>query len=113
MANTWGIRRQLLQDLSVVEQDLPQAEVQAAGHTVLPSWLRQFRIRCGEVESALSYHDYRTRTALQDAQGDRSGRLLAWLLRGGHRSTPAMSIRLVDGTIATSQLAINDAFRDY
>ncbi|KAJ1214024.1 hypothetical protein NDU88_001652 [Pleurodeles waltl] len=51
--------------------------------------------------------------ALQYAQGVRSGTLLAWLLREVHHGTQAMSIRINDSTMATSQLAINDTFRDY
>ncbi|KAJ1163833.1 hypothetical protein NDU88_004285 [Pleurodeles waltl] len=82
-------------------------------HGKLLARLRQYRIYRGEVESALSYHDFRTRMALQHAQGDRSGRLLAWLLQGEHRRAPAMLIRIADGTVATSQLAVDDAFRDY
>ncbi|KAJ1127778.1 hypothetical protein NDU88_006171 [Pleurodeles waltl] len=104
---------QLLRDLSEVEQDLRQIEVHAAARAVSPSQLQQYRICHGEAESALTYRDFRTYMALQHAQGDHSGRLLAWLLRGEHRSTPAMSIRMADDTMATSQLAINDAFHDY
>ncbi|KAJ1214499.1 hypothetical protein NDU88_002117 [Pleurodeles waltl] len=63
--------------------------------------------------STLSHHDYRTRMAVQHAQGDRLGKVLAWLLREVHHGTPAMSIRIQDGTIAPSQLTINENFRNY
>ncbi|KAJ1176103.1 hypothetical protein NDU88_001386 [Pleurodeles waltl] len=77
-----------------------------------PSQLHHYCIRRRDAESALSHHNYRTRMALQHAQGDLSGKLLAWLLREVHHGTPAMSIRTNDGTMATSQLAIHDTFRD-
>ncbi|KAJ1143549.1 hypothetical protein NDU88_009857 [Pleurodeles waltl] len=92
MATTWGIRRQLLRDLSAAEQDVRQTEVQIAGQTASPSRLCQYRLRRSEAESNLGYHDFPTRMALQHAQGDRSGRLLAWHFRGEHRSAPAMVI---------------------
>ncbi|KAJ1217522.1 hypothetical protein NDU88_005116 [Pleurodeles waltl] len=72
--NHLGVRRQLLRDLSVAEQDLRQAEVQAAGRIASPSQLQKYRLGRGVAESALSHHDLRTRMALQHAQGDRSGR---------------------------------------
>ncbi|KAJ1215955.1 hypothetical protein NDU88_003561 [Pleurodeles waltl] len=51
--------------------------------------------------------------ALQHAQLDHSGKVLPWLLREANHRTPAMAILLPDGRMATSQLAINDAFRTY
>ncbi|KAJ1126055.1 hypothetical protein NDU88_004468 [Pleurodeles waltl] len=113
MATTWWVGRQLLWDLSEVERDLRQAEVHTTGRTVSPSQLRQYHVLRREAESALSHHSYRILMALQHAQEDRSGEVFAWLLHEVHRGTPAMSIRINDGTMATSQLAINSTFRDY
>ncbi|KAJ1113007.1 hypothetical protein NDU88_001267 [Pleurodeles waltl] len=78
------VQRQLIHDRSEAEQDLRQAEVQVVGHTMWLSRLRQYGLRSGEAESTLGYHYFCTRMALQHAQGDHSGRLLAWLLRGWH-----------------------------
>ncbi|KAJ1105568.1 hypothetical protein NDU88_002973 [Pleurodeles waltl] len=37
IATTWGVRRLLIRDLSEVEPDLRQPEVQVTGHTMSPS----------------------------------------------------------------------------
>ncbi|KAJ1175546.1 hypothetical protein NDU88_000833 [Pleurodeles waltl] len=88
-------------------------KIHVAENTASQLQIRQLRIRRHEAESTLSHHDYRIRMALQHAQGDRSGKVLAWLLREAHHGTPAMSIKTPDGTVANTQLAINDTFRAY
>ncbi|KAJ1087615.1 hypothetical protein NDU88_000782 [Pleurodeles waltl] len=46
-------------------------------------------------------------------KGDHSGRLLAWLLREEWQHAPIGAICLTDGTVVSSQEAINNAFKDY
>ncbi|KAJ1113592.1 hypothetical protein NDU88_001834 [Pleurodeles waltl] len=102
-----------LKELAKIERDLHQAEIHVAENTVLALQLRQLRTRRHEAESTLRHQDYRTGMALQHAQVDQLGKVLAWLLREVHHGTPAMSITMPDGTMSTSQLAINDTFRAY
>ncbi|KAJ1187506.1 hypothetical protein NDU88_004281 [Pleurodeles waltl] len=49
----------------------------------------------------------------QYAEGDRAGRLLAWLVRQNSQPSPIGAIRLDSGTIVNSQVEMNDAFYTY
>ncbi|KAJ1131608.1 hypothetical protein NDU88_009943 [Pleurodeles waltl] len=79
-----------MRDLSEVERDLRQAEIHDVRRTVSLAKSRQLCVHRHRAESTLSHHVYRTRMALQHAQGDHSGKVLAWRLREVHRGTPAI-----------------------
>ncbi|KAJ1188660.1 hypothetical protein NDU88_005419 [Pleurodeles waltl] len=64
-------------------------------------------------DSSLSHHNFRKLMAMQHAHGVRSGKLLAWLFREELHSAPIVVLRLDDSTMATSQLATNDAYCAY
>ncbi|KAJ1201791.1 hypothetical protein NDU88_005597 [Pleurodeles waltl] len=66
-----------------------------------------------EADQRLHRHDYNYHLRRLQAEGDRSWRLLAWLLREDQQHTPIGAIRLIDGTLVTSQEAINNAFKEY
>ncbi|KAJ1214078.1 hypothetical protein NDU88_001705 [Pleurodeles waltl] len=66
-----------------------------------------------EADQLLRRHDYNYHLMRLQAEGDRSGRLLAWLLREDRQHTQIRAIRLIDRTMGTSQEAINNAFKEY
>ncbi|KAJ1103220.1 hypothetical protein NDU88_000647 [Pleurodeles waltl] len=73
--------------------------------------LREMRKLYDEADWHLRHHDYQYYRTQLYTEGDRSGRLLAWLFHDEQQHTPIGAIRLADGTMVSSQAAINDAFR--
>ncbi|KAJ1178596.1 hypothetical protein NDU88_003841 [Pleurodeles waltl] len=68
--------------------------------TVALEALRVLRLRRNEVDSRLQ-------------KFDRSGRLLAWLVRGEQQRGPIRAIRLDSGAAVNTQAEINDTFKQY
>ncbi|KAJ1141670.1 hypothetical protein NDU88_007998 [Pleurodeles waltl] len=66
-----------------------------------------------ETDARLQKFDYRHYTARLHAEGDRSSRLLSWLLKGEQQHSTINAIRLDEGSILNTQLEINKAFRQY
>ncbi|KAJ1091156.1 hypothetical protein NDU88_004283 [Pleurodeles waltl] len=87
-------------------------KTQVVNQMELPCQLCQLRENRIEAESTLSCHGFWKQMAMQHAHGDCLGKLLACLLREKHHSAPAVAIRFADGTVPTSQGAINDTFWD-
>ncbi|KAJ1097560.1 hypothetical protein NDU88_002678, partial [Pleurodeles waltl] len=75
--------------------------------------LKEMRAEHAKADATLRLHDHKHHVARLQSEGDRSGRLLAWLLREDRRCSPIGAIGTGAGAIATTQVKINDAFREY
>ncbi|KAJ1204139.1 hypothetical protein NDU88_007920 [Pleurodeles waltl] len=75
--------------------------------------LRAIRELYEEADLRLRRHDYNYDLMRLQVEGNRSGRLLAWLLQEDQQHTPIGAICLIDGTLVASQEAINNSFKKY
>ncbi|KAJ1136101.1 hypothetical protein NDU88_002519 [Pleurodeles waltl] len=113
ISTTWGVRRTLHAEVSKLEEKLRALENAVACNVTPYSALRETRAEHAKADATLRLHDHKHHMARLQAEGDRSGRLLAWLLREDRRCPPIGSIITGVGAIATTQVNINDAFREY
>ncbi|KAJ1172364.1 hypothetical protein NDU88_004211 [Pleurodeles waltl] len=88
-------------------------EIAVAQHKVTFEPLRAKREIYKEADQRLRRHDYNYHLIRLHVEGDRLGRLLAWLLREERKHTPIGAIRLTNETMVSSQDTINNAFKDY
>ncbi|KAJ1188525.1 hypothetical protein NDU88_005286 [Pleurodeles waltl] len=75
--------------------------------------LQVLRLWTSEVDTRLRRFDYQHYVARAHSVGDRSGRLLAWHVRGEQQRRPIGGIKLDSGTMTNIQAGINDAFQRY
>ncbi|KAJ1108412.1 hypothetical protein NDU88_005788 [Pleurodeles waltl] len=75
--------------------------------------LTNIRSKWTETDNRLRHFDYRHHIARTHAEGDRSGKLLEWLIKNERRNTPIGAIRLESGRIVNIQSEINNAFKEY
>lgn len=59
---------------------------------------------------SLSKHDYKKYISSQHGEGDRAGRLLAWLVNREEGLHTITSVEQQDGALTHTQLGINHAF---
>ena len=71
------------------------------------------RRECRDIESRLSKLDYKHHIARLHTERDRTGHMLAWLLREVQAGTLIGTIRGSDGTIYNTQLQINYSFVEF
>ena len=113
IATTWGTRNTLQKELVREEHTLSHLRMLLPENHQLGEQVKQVYRKCRDLETSLARIDYRHYIKRQHSEGDRSGRMLAWLLKEEHTNIPIGAIRGTDGTIHCSQLEINEIFADY
>ncbi|KAJ1104352.1 hypothetical protein NDU88_001764 [Pleurodeles waltl] len=103
----------LVRELASLETDLHRVECAVTTDSSDLAALRTLRARHREVDERLRIYDYRHYISRSHAEGNRSGRLPTWLLRGEQHRVPIGALRLDTGIVVNTQLFINDAFRCY
>ncbi|KAJ1210586.1 hypothetical protein NDU88_005948 [Pleurodeles waltl] len=78
-----------------------------------PDALLEPRTRRNEVDMRLRKFDYQHYIARTHSEGDRSRRLLAWLIQGELQRPPIGAIQLYSGIMVNTQADINNAFKQY
>ncbi|KAJ1173261.1 hypothetical protein NDU88_005098 [Pleurodeles waltl] len=113
ISTTWGLRRTLHAEVSKLEKKLRALENAVARNEAPYTSLKDARAEYATADATLRLHDYKYHVTRLQAEGDKSGRLLAWLLREERQCPPIGAIGLGAGALATTQEKINDAFREY
>ncbi|KAJ1200034.1 hypothetical protein NDU88_003863 [Pleurodeles waltl] len=108
-----GVQRTLTCDLQPIEAELREVECRVASSAEDQGKLVGLKRNWAEVDSRLRQFDYLHHIAQLHSEGDRSSRLLAWLVKGEHQHTHISTIQLDSGAIVNAQLEINEAFRQY
>ncbi|KAJ1140515.1 hypothetical protein NDU88_006866 [Pleurodeles waltl] len=80
-----GIRQTLTQELRQLEQDVRTAECKQAKGIIAETELTRLRTEWNQADRRLRQYDYRHHLARTHSEGDRSGKLLAWLLKNERR----------------------------
>ncbi|KAJ1152186.1 hypothetical protein NDU88_004963 [Pleurodeles waltl] len=99
-----GVKRTLTLELRDIERNKRAAEYKIALHTDTSGDTLNLQKQCKEVESRLRKFDYRQYTTRQHMEGDRSSRIVAWLVKGEQKHTPINTIRLNTGTIVNTEI---------
>ena len=75
--------------------------------------LHEERAQYRDIETRLARLDFKQFTAKLYKEGDRSGRLLAWLIREDPARAPIGAIRDPSGQVINSQIDIKTTFAEY
>ena len=110
---TWGAKITLQSELDRKERDLRRAEKSTYNNPGGYAQVQALRGECKDIEKDLAKIDYKHHIAKLHKEGDRSGRLLAWLTREDRDRPPIGAIRSSDGTTCHAQSDINKSFLEY
>ncbi|KAJ1209306.1 hypothetical protein NDU88_004684 [Pleurodeles waltl] len=105
-----GVRRVLHRQVSTLEVQLHAAEIAVAHWTVNVDLLWGLQEQHKEADARLCKHEYHHYMMRQHPHSDRSGRLLAWLVKETPKYTPVGAFRLDSGVVLTTQADLNTAF---
>ncbi|KAJ1184029.1 hypothetical protein NDU88_000839 [Pleurodeles waltl] len=73
----------------------------------------EFKAQWTETDARLRKFDYQHYAPRMHAEGDRSSRLLSWLVKGEQQHSTINAISLDEGSVVNTQQEINEAFRQY
>ncbi|KAJ1209209.1 hypothetical protein NDU88_004587 [Pleurodeles waltl] len=93
-----GVRRKLILEIHDIEGKLRNTECKAVSSSDTSNDTINLKKQWIETETCLRKFDYRHYAARLHAEGDRSSRMLAWLVKGVQWNTPINAIRLDTGT---------------
>lgn len=108
-----GVRSSIVKRLAEVEDCMGRLEQEAVTSEAHKKELQEAQITHAELLEELRTVDYRLYIQKQHAEADRAGPLLARIIKDMPVSTPVTQINTPDGDIARTQLAINNAFKQY
>ncbi|KAJ1118887.1 hypothetical protein NDU88_007074 [Pleurodeles waltl] len=113
LAASLGVKRMLNRELLEIESKMRKVETEATTSVTSLETLNSLKSDYKEADARLSRHDYRHFKAPQHAEGNRSGKLLAWLVRQPLQSSPIGAIRTHSGEVINAQAGINKSFHTY
>ncbi|KAJ1154747.1 hypothetical protein NDU88_007490 [Pleurodeles waltl] len=113
ISTTWGVRHTLHVEISKLEKELRAVEIAVARSETPYRALKEARTKYNEADTRLRRYDRNYHLMRLQTEGDRSGRLLVWLLREDWQQSPIGAIRAGASTMATTQDEINETFREY
>ncbi|KAJ1087633.1 hypothetical protein NDU88_000800 [Pleurodeles waltl] len=108
-----GARSKVEREPSKIEDQLNALEKVAAANTEASHTLQAAHITHADLLESLRYTDYCTYTQKTHAEADKSGSLLARLIRPPISPTPILTVNDPSQEVITIQIGINDAFKDY
>ena len=88
LGTQWSMRRQLDRELASIELSLLHLESASISDPAAKNELSKARTKHAELMESLRCLNYKAHTAKTQAQADRSGSLLAWLVRQEHPRHP-------------------------
>ncbi|KAJ1089947.1 hypothetical protein NDU88_003087 [Pleurodeles waltl] len=112
MGRTVGIQRTLERELIRLEKIIHEGERERKGEVSEHVRYEQAKISQSRIEEQLRCHSVQRYLASIQAEEDRSGKMMAWLVKPGG-GMPIMSVNDMRGERRHKLGDINDAFREY